>query len=336
LWYNKILNNDPSNGKTHLAISQAYLALGNYNEGWYHYEWRWLIPQAFNKKFKDFMMSNQSLAEKKIFLIGEHGLGDTIQFIRYAQHLKKQGATIIVAAQKPLMQLLSLCPYIDQVIPQGLEPLNSDEQAMLMSLPWILGEKLTNIPATIPYLRADPTLIQLWATKIAYDKNLKIGICWQADVHKDSNNSTVQLDAQKKSIPLAYLATLAKIPKISLYSLQKVNGLEQLNATPDAQHIKIFTDDFDESQGRFMDTAALICNLDLIITIDTSIAHLAGALGKPVLLLLPYNADWRWLTNDVCDTPWYPTMQLFRQSAPNNWTGVINQVEKKVRSLVEN
>ena len=154
-------------------------------------------------------------------------------------------------------------------------------------------------------------LTKEWQQKLATDKNFKIGLCWHADPHKNSNDMIVKLHGAEKSVPLKILAELSTLPNVSLYSLQKVDGLDQLIDLPPHVQVKTF-DCFDEEHGPFMDTAAIMKNLDLMITVDTSVAHLAGGLGIPVWLLLPYSADWRWML-DRDDSPWYPTMQLFRQ-----------------------
>jgi ADP-heptose:LPS heptosyltransferase len=194
-----------------------------------------------------------------------------------------------------------------------------------MSLPLVFDTDELTIPHNTPYLYANNQLVEYWRKKLASDHTFKIGICWQADTHDNAREKAVKTDAQKKSIPLALLAQLATIPNVTLYSLQKINGLDQLNHT-DA--VQVF-DNLDEDNGPFMDTAAIMINLDLIITIDTSIAHLAGGLGVPVWVLLFHHADWRWML-DRTDSPWYPTMKLFRQKQPDKWQSIINVLQKTI------
>jgi len=316
---------DPNNAKALRGISHAYLALGNFNQGWPAYEYRWVNPPAYTMHLKHYLQTHRNLENKRIVLKSEYGLGDTLQFIRYAKVLKEMGAYIIVESQPALVELLSCCPYIDQIIASG-QPLPSiDLQALLMSLPYILDTTENTIPAEIPYMYADPQLITQWQNRCAADKKFKIGLCWQADPHTNSDNTIVQKDAHAKSIPLEILAPLAQITKVSFYSLQKISGEEQLEQIPEEFVIHTFGPDFDHTHGRFMDTAAVMCSMDLIITVDTSIAHLAGALGKPVWVMLPYAADWRWMLNRD-DSPWYPTMRLFRQTKSGDWQSVINNI----------
>lgn len=245
--------------------------------------------------------------------------------------LKQRDAYVIVECQKPLVKLLQLCPYIDKVIQTGNKLPKTDLQALIMSMPLIFNTVLETIPIYIPYLYADNQLVELWHEKIKYDTNFKIGICWQTDMHKNSSNAQAHKDSLAKSIPLSLLAELSQLNNVTLYSLQKINGIEQLEVLP--QHLPVISfDNFDESHGPFMDTAALIKNLDLVITVDTSIAHLAGGLGTPTWILLPHQADWRWLLNRY-DSPWYPTMRLFRQPEAGDWYTVMNSVKQAIISL---
>jgi len=301
------------------------LALGNFAQGWPAYEYRWVNPPSYNQQLKHYLARNDTLAGKTVLLKTEYGLGDTLQFIRYAQKLKNKGATIIVESQKPLVQLLSLCPYIDTVIPAGGPLPNCNFTALLMSLPLIFDTTLETVPAHTPYLYADQQLTTYWQQQLSQDNKLKIGICWQADPHKNSNDTVAQKDAKKKSIPLNLLAQLSTLENVSLYSLQKINGLEQLAQLPDIYTVHDFGSTIDEQHGPFMDIVAIIKNLDLVITIDTAIAHLAGGLGVPVWVVLPHTADWRWLLQRN-NSPWYPTMQLFRQQSPDNWQDVITTI----------
>ncbi len=314
------------------AISHAYLIIGDFKHGWPAYEYRWVNPPGYNQELKKYLENGGSLLHKTILLHSEYGLGDTLQFIRYAQILKKMGATIIVESQKQLIHLLKLCPYIDQVITADEPTPQYNFQALIMSLPLILQNHAEETPKNIPYLYADQGLIEQWRKKLNNDTNFKIGICWQAQTHKDSTYTSVQKDAQKKSIPLNILAKLSQIPGVSLYSLQKIYGTEQLNALPKKYSVHDLGD-FDTSNGSFMDTAALMQTFDLIITIDTCVAHLAGGLGVPVWLLLNHAADWRWQL-DRSDCPWYPTMTLFRQKNLDGWDEMIHTVIGKIISKI--
>lgn len=340
--YEQVIELEPHNSDAHQGKSHAQLALGDYAKAWPDFEYRWTKPRPDAQHFTQYMYRNGSLHNKTIVLRSEFGLGDTCQFIRYAQELKNKGATIIVHAQKPLVQLLSLCPYTDQVIPtdQPLPP--HDFSTVLMSLPLAFNTTRDSIPRTTPYLFADQTLVQEWRHKLANDKKIKIGICWNGNAY---DTPSLQKLVAAKSIPLVLLAQLQN-KNISFYSLQKTTGTEQLKNIP-ADFVVHCFDDFDESHGRFMDTAALMKNLDLVITIDTSIAHIAGGLGVKTWILLPHVADWRWgvgqengegtggrKPEEAEGGDWYSTMRLFRQSSPGNWHSVINQVKNALDELI--
>jgi len=200
--------------------------------------------------------------------------------------------------------------------------------ATLMSLPAIFHDNEQTLPQNIPYLHADKQLAQQWHTYLSSDTQFKVGICWQADVHNDVS----RLPIARRGCELKYFVPLQNISHISLYSLQKYDGLEELATMPTDFPLHLF-DDLDEKAGPFMDTAAIIENLDLIITVDTAVAHLAGALGKKVWLLLPYSTDWRWIV-DRTDTPWYPTMKIFKQKTPFDWESVMKEVVTELENIV--
>lgn len=323
-YYEKARITTDNKPKVERAISSAYLALGDFEKGWPAYEYRWHTPPYYNQELKSHIDADLSLHNKVVLIKTEYGLGDTLQFIRYARIMKQKGAFVIVESQNALIPLLKLCPYIDKIIPAG-QPEGSHFTILLMSLPLICNTRLDSIPDSTPYLWADKHLIDQWSPVINALKKYNVGICWQADIHAHAQEETVKVDSMAKSINLTYLAQLSSLPNIQLYSLQKIYGTEQLAQLPNKNMITTF-ENIDEAHGAFMDTAAIIMNMDLVITIDTSIAHLAGGLGKPVWLLLPYAADWRWLLNRN-DSPWYPNMRLFRQKEPGNWQGVIDEIK---------
>lgn len=315
----------PTHSRANRALSHIYLAEGDFTHGWPCYEYRWKQPPSYNREFHEYLQSGGTLHNKIVLLKGEYGLGDTLQFIRYAKLCKDRGAQVILESQPALIPLLSHCPYIDELIPQENSLPGAHQIALLMSMPLIFDTTLSTIPHEIPYLYADDKLVHYWHTKINPD-TFNIGICWHADAHVDCTIKEIKEDAQRKSIPLSFLEELATIPNVTLYSLQKIYGLEQLSPTSSV----IYFEKLDTDHGPFMDTAALMKNLDLVITIDTSIAHLAGGLGVPVWVLLPYQADWRWLL-DRTNSPWYPSMQLFRQTGPRNWQDLIQTVKHHLK-----
>jgi ADP-heptose:LPS heptosyltransferase len=204
---------------------------------------------------------------------------------------------------------------IDRVIPDGEAPPQFDVHCPLLSLPLVFGTRVESIPAPNQYLTADRESSGRWAELLAGTKNKKVGIAWagSAGFANDRN----------RSLPLASLAPLAGIKGIQLFSIQKGKGAAQASSAPQGMHLIDHTSNLND----FSDTAALMANLDLVISVDTAVAHLAGSMGKPVWLLLPYAADWRWLL-DRDDSPWYPTMRLFRQKSPGDWAEVIARLSQ--------
>lgn len=330
--FNKVLERAPNEGQAHFSLSLCHLTLGNFEIGWPEYEWRWQSyeetkPKVADKPYWD----GSSLNGKTILLICEQGLGDTFQFIRYAKLLHQRGARIIVLAQKPVKTILQTgCSYIDQVILPGDPVPHFDYQVPLMSLPFMLNTRIETIPADIPYIKADPVLVTYWRTKLN-TKTFNVGICWQGNAQYRSQ--LLQLVVAAKSTTLENFKELTRVGGCTFYSLQKINGTEQLDAVGNNLSIVDFGTEIDEEHGRFMDTAAIIMNLDLVITIDTSIGHLAAALGKPTWILLPNPADWRWMLTRN-DTPWYPNVRLFRQQTRGDWASTMNEVEQALQELV--
>jgi len=244
-----------------------------------------------------------------------------MQFIRYAKIIKDMGATVICKVQKPLVKLLSSCPYIDEVFCEIDNSIKYDTHAQIMSLPRILNTTNNTIPNEMNYLYANPKLEEEWKEKLSQDKNFKVGLCWHVDPIHEKDKSPWSI----RSITLKQFKPFAKLNGVSFYSLQKFKDYKPLMNLPKGLLLKTFGEDFDEKNGAFMDSAAIIKNLDLVITVDTCIAHLAGALNKPVWMFLPYSPDCRWYLKRT-DTPWYPTMKLYRQSKPNDWKNAIKKV----------
>lgn len=327
----------PDHAGARAGLSAMYLAQGDYERGLQEYECRLSTffephPREFQKPRWD---GKEKLNNKTILLYAEQGLGDTLQFIRYAKMLQEKGARVIVETQKPLVKLLSMCPYIDSVIAAGAPLPDYDLRAPLMSLPYLCKTRLKTIPSQIPYVFADAGLEKEWQQKLQNKTQFKIGICWHVEPSHDSDvfrgsGKTISIAGCKRSVPLELFVPLAKIKNVKLYSLQKHNGVEELQKIAPGL-IYDFGDELDNKHGSFMDTAAIMKQLDLVITADTSVAHLAGALGVPVWVMLPFPSDWRWLQNRV-DTPWYPSMKLFRkQRGDNDWGRVMHAVETAVK-----
>jgi len=323
--YERALAINSNNPGTQFALATAYLATGKYQRGWQQYEWRWKKPGNNLQDLPYPVWDGSDLHGKTVLLRSEGALGDSIQFARYAQLVKQRGATVIVQTLAPLKKLFSLCGYIDEVICAGDPLLHVDYQISLMSLPHIFDTRVDTVPTNIPYLQADAQLQKEW--KQAFDSSqINVGICWQADLHNDAQRPPLA----RRSIPVEIFAPLADIPGIRLFSLQRGDDESLARVTFELYG---FGPDFDETYGRFMDTAAVIKNLDLVISVDTSIAHLAGALGTPTWVILPFKSDWRWMVRRL-DTPWYPHMTLFRNGKTVDWYEVMEKVAKKLEKRV--
>jgi len=325
--YKQIIAVDPNYEPAQLGLGFAYITNGDFENGWKQHQ-RYLKQSGKNGDKLRKLLQDNTIAHKTILLKPAGGLGDTLNFIRYAEILKDMQTNVIVACQKPLIPLLSRCPYIDQLIPCGVPMPEYDADATLMSLPAIFNDNDQTAPQNIPYLFADPALVTYWQERLAHDTNFKIGICWQADFNNDKPS---KLPIARRGIPLEHFTPLAAIDGVSLYSLQKYDGTEQLATS----NFKINTfDNLDEEAGPFMDTAAIIKNLDLIITVDTAMVHLAGGLGAQVWLLHPYaTADWRWICHRT-DSYWYPSVRIFKQQKPFDYDGVIEQVRVALEQLI--
>ncbi len=334
-YYQAALARNPNHTEAHFSLGLAYLASGDFKRGWPAYEYRWkrnaqLSPRNFSKPQWD----GSPLAGKTLLIHAEQGLGDTFQFIRYVREVKEQyNATIIFAAQRPLHTIISrCCPYIDRVVTLSDIPTSFDVHIPLMSLPLLFKTEEQTIPTRIPYIFPDNELVEHWKQVLAQDNNLKVGICFQGN----SKYSTAALRAAvaSKSLPIHKLAPLAELEGVSIYCLQKETGTDQLKRISSRFDLRCFDDTFDTTNGRFMDTAAVIKNLDLVITVDTSIAHLAGAIGTPTWIILPEPADWRWMLKRS-DTPWYPkNVRLFRQPKTGDWNSIIQTVKEELHQFL--
>ncbi len=317
--YHEVLALAPEHAMAHLGLAQCYLTLGEFDRGWPHFEYR----GSEIRSFTHYDWRTADLTGKRILLRTEWGLGDCIQFVRYAQLIKKRGGIVYVQTYKELVPLFRLCPFIDRVIPVGDQFPEYDIQIPLLSLPSIFGTTLETIPNETPYLYADQTLIDRWEKKIDQTK-YNIGICWSGGGKKNAPSFL-----NKNMSPLDF-ESLSDMPNVQLYALQKVSPEDPAHAFCFVLNIETFDDDFDTTHGSFMDTAALMHHLDLIISIDTSVAHLAGALGKQVCILLPFKADWRWMQKKT-KSPWYPTALLLQQPEPGNFKLLITKIKKKIK-----
>jgi tetratricopeptide (TPR) repeat protein len=305
----------------------ALLEKGDLKRGWPEYESRWRHTGLKERALAQPRWDGSPLEGRTILLHLEQGLGDTLQFIRYAPLVKQRGGAVLVECPASLVPLLSRCPGIDRLVAQGSELPEFDVHAPLLSLPLLCSTTLATIPAQIPYLFPDPETVEYWRRTLGSAPGLKVGIAWQG--------SSEYVNDRFRSVPLAEFEPLARLPGVRLYSLQKGLGTEQLRALAGRFAVSELAADLDATGGAFLETAAIMKNLDLVVCSDSALAHLAGGLGVRVWVALAAVADWRWL-RDREDSPWYPTMRLFRQAALGAWGPVFGRLAAEVRKLAGN
>jgi tetratricopeptide (TPR) repeat protein len=313
---------NPEHPEARLNRAQEWLRLGRFAEGWPEYEWRWRQPNLTPRPTGRPAWDGSPLAGRTILVYAEQGLGDTLQFVRYAAVMKRQGGTVIVACQPALVRLLTGCPGVDRVVAKDSPLPPFDVQAPLLSLPGLLGTTLDTIPREVPYLAAAPDLVEHWRRELSSVGGFRVGIAWQG-------NPAYSAD-RLRSVPLTHFTRLARLDGVRLISLQKGPGTEQLAALPTDCPVLDLGARLDETSGAFMDTAAAMANLDLVVTSDTAVPHLAGALAVPTWVALPLVPDWRWLLGRE-DSPWYPTMRLFRQREAGDWDEVFGRIAEELR-----
>lgn len=298
------------------------MQLGRLAEGYQGYEARRRLasdPATYQQPY----WSGEDIGGKTLLVRGEQGLGDIIQFARYIRLLEDKGIKVILMVQPHMTRLLSSLDPAPRIIAWTDTPPAFDYYVALESLPGCSGTSLETIPANIPYLAAEPDRIKRWEEKLGQG-GFKIGIAWRSSAHGA---------AIGKTFSPSHFHALAKIPGVRLISLQKDEEAGELKDLPPGMTVESLGADFDAGPDAFLDSAAVMASLDLVISSDTALAHLAGALGRPVWVALKHVPDWRWML-DRADTPWYPTMRLFRQPAPDDWTGLFAQMATALTQTV--
>jgi tetratricopeptide (TPR) repeat protein len=300
-------------------LGWTLLLLGNFAEGWRHYEVRRIRTTWTRLKGPEW--NGQPLQGKTLLLYAEQGYGDALQFVRFVRVAARMGARVILGVYGPVAALFSMMDEHPVIVRHGERTPDHDYHAPIMSMPFILGLDEKTFPADTPYLRADEARVATWKTCLPQSQ-FCVGIAWQGSKSDPT-----------RWAPLAAFALLSRIPGVALISLQKTDGLEQLKDLPPGMKVEALGPNFDAGPDAFLDTAAVMMNLDLIVTIDTAIAHLAGALGRPVWIALKRVPEWRWML-ERSDSPWYPTARLFRQKQAGEWAAVMEEMASELTRLV--
>ena len=329
----KALSLDNMDARAHYHIALGLLKQGNLRKGWEAYEHRFQVPElklnlAVGLLENHPYWNGQRLFGKTLLVRNEQGFGDIFQFVRYLPMLVDMGADILFETDKHLSDLLSTMSKVQVIKSIDTSTDNSglfDYYVPLMSIPRIVNTTLDTIPCKVPYLYADTALVNKWRPIIGIGDQFNIGLNWQGNPNF--------IGDERRSIPLRNLLPIGRVHGVRLLSLQKHYGEEQLADLPGDVTITDLGPRLDEGKGAFVDTAAVLMNLDLLITSDTAIAHLAGALGRPAWVLLPHVAEWRWGQSGY-KTPWYPTMRLFRQETSGDWHGVVEDICRRLKKEV--
>jgi hypothetical protein len=305
-----LIARQPDLAVAHLMVGLILLAQGDYDAAWPEFAWRWMQPEMARNRVQlgRPMWDGGDLNGKSILLIAEGGAGDTLSFVRFLPAIAQGGGRILVACQPELRSLLSPWQHAGHPLPP------SDLFCSLMDLPALFRTTTATIPR-VPYLHADPGRVQQWKARLRSERRLKVGVVWSGKVN-----------ALQRHLSLTDFAPLSRIQDVAFFSLQKGEAAREIAGA--ALPMTNWTGELND----FADTAALIENLDLVITVDTSIAHLSGAMGKPTWVILKIAPDWRWMHNRP-DTPWYPTARLFRQQTAGDWRAPVEQVASELRVL---
>lgn len=321
--FNRAIALDPDFAQAHFNHAITALSAGDMESGWQDFEWRRkIVAMSGNRVFtRPPLASLADIQGKTILVHYEHGFGDTLQFYRYLELLHQRGAKLLFHVQKKLQRLLTPRDNFLTFVELDDPSLSYDHHVPMMSLPLVFGTTLATIPANVPYITADEVLVEKWRARLGRG-GFKIGICWAGSMtHIKGHNGRI--------FPLTCLEPLAKLPGVRLVSLQKGDGEGDLKSLPAGMAVESF-DDLDAGPDAFIDSAAAMRCVDLVITNDTSVSHLAGALGAPTWVALQFAADWRWL-RDRADSPWYPTLRLFRQKRDTDWNDVFQEMEERLR-----
>jgi tetratricopeptide (TPR) repeat protein len=314
----------PDYAEAHYNLARGLLSGGDFEEGWSEHEWRLKAPGLQPARtFPQPRWHGEDLHGKIILVYTEQGFGDAIQFLRYVPLLARRGAKVVLEIQPELKRIAQRLEGVSRLLERGDALADFDFHCPILSLPLAFKTTLESIPANVPYLFPDAQFVESWGQKFpAVATGFKVALAWAGSPQHKGDRS--------RSIPLHDLAPLSRADGVTFFSVQKGRGESEANEPPAGLRLVNLAPDLHD----FADTAAVLCLMDLVITADTSVAHLAGALGRPVWVILPTVPDWRWLHNRQ-DSPWYPTMRLFRQTKSGDWGGVISRVGEALAAFVE-
>jgi hypothetical protein len=316
---------DPDYDEARGNRARALLTLGHFDRGWEEFESRVRDRNHSGKGHSRPLWMGEPLEGRTILLHVEQGLGDAIQFMRYAAQVKARGGRVLLVCQQSLVGLAETCPGIDRVVRRGDRLPEFDVHSPLMRLMSLFSKNVEAIPAPIPYLRADAARVEHWRDRLAGGPAFKVGIVWQGNPKHTRDRD--------RSFPLVHFERLAAIEGVRLFSLQKGCGAEQIRELRGRFPLVELGDELDPDPLVIQDTPAVMMGMDLVVTPDTMLAHLAGALGIPVWIALPFSPDWRWLLGRD-DSPWYPTARLFRQCERGRWDLVFDRIAKTLEELI--
>lgn len=320
--YAAVMARQPEHADANFNEALARLCLGDFHRGWPKYEYRWRCKHfapARPRLPQPVWRGDQDVRGKTVLLCAEQGMGDAIQFVRYAPLVAARGAKVLVGVHRPLQAVLTSVPGVAQVIADGESLPDFDLHCPMLSLPLAFGTELATIPSTVPYIRPLPDRMARWQGRVPQNGRLRVGVCWAG--------TAVHPGDRRRSIPLDLFANILSAGGVDFVSLQKDVSAAQA-AILDTHGVVQLGQDLAD----FADTAAVVAMLDLVISVDTSVAHLAGAMGKAVGVLVPFAPDFRWMLHRT-DSPWYPTMRLFRQSAVGDWHGPIERLRQELTAL---
>lgn len=311
--YEQALIGDLDNVAIQCKRARALLLSGDFYLGWQAFEWRFRHKEANRPKFRSPIWDGRSAYDKTLLVLVEQGFGDTIQFARFVPAAAALVGKVLFAVQSKLLPLMRVFNVGNcRVVPLTHVPNQDDLAIPLMSLPRVLGIELNTLPSQVPYLHPDPIKTRGWRQRFGPSKNLKIGVVW--------SGNPLHSNDEQRSIPFPLFSQVFAAKAVDWFSLQ-LGSADQLSALETFERVTDLSPFIED----FGDTAAIIQNLDLVISADTSVAHLAGALAKPVWTCIPAKTDWRWLHGRT-DSPWYPTMRLFRQRRGESWEPVLQEI----------